>query len=758
MSKAAVLLTFTAALAASSADLRWAPLHEPSVGGWVNSFSVSPHDSKRVLIGGDILGIGLSTDGGDNWQGTFGLRCWEIEEFTWHPAQSNLVWAATMGGLYRSDDAGRNWRIIRSGFPAANGGTYGTPLQVVRYDPNNSTRMLAFGGSHREYSTDRPGEWGAVWESSNAGVSWRRLSTVRTGGGNIMAADFAAGSSTRIYAAVNNHGVVMSEDGGRTWNLRTNGLPTDNVKDLVIHPTLPDTAYVALDNYSSGTGRRAGGVWWTTNGGATWSNRSSGLRQNTGTDGNFVSRFKMVSISPGDPNLLVTADTSWDNPALFFSRNGGASWSRASANIVAMPTGPSMTCAEFDPRNPQTVFSAGSDSALRSTNGGAAWSDVSSYRTNNALRGRGYSGWVATRFQFHPVDPLRSIFTSLDHGFGFQSRDGLETWTRGGGLPTYSGSQDVSWATNDTAYIAHGQFGYSEGIARSRDGGRTFTMLKGASRGLPDGGMPQGIHAQRNNGSNAWVAWEGLRRTTNAGSAWTRLATPANPRWFASDPNDPARVFVSANDGVYATSDGGATFALMTGSPADATRLTVDTLGRVLVTTWRRNGGGLFRFETNRWNRIRGDNYLHDVAVDPRNPRRIMAVSNDHPYHDETYATGVWTSEDDGRTWRQQNTGLAQLRVESVTVSPHDPDLWVIGTGGRGFFIARWADMEFRRETTSVPPRWRLWGPPNQIARIDASQDLMTWTPLATNRIPAVGWSVAAGSEPAQFWRANLTP
>jgi len=180
----------------------------------------------------------------------------------------------------------------------------------------------------------------------------------------------------------------------------------------------------------------------------------------------------------------------------------------------------------------------------------------------------------------------------------------------------------------------------------------------------------------------------------------------------------------------------------------------VDALGRVLVTTWRRDGGGLFRFETNRWTRLRADNHLADVAADPRNARRLMAVSNDHPYHDETYATGVWTSEDDGRTWRQQNAGLAQLRVETVTVSPHDPDLWIVGTGGRGFFIARWADLEFRREGAGLPPQWRLLGPPNQLARVETSGDLAAWQPLATNRIPAAGLPVDGAPG---FLRARLS-
>jgi hypothetical protein len=135
----------------------------------------------------------------------------------------------------------------------------------------------------------------------------------------------------------------------------------------------------------------------------------------------------------------------------------------------------------------------------------------------------------------------------------------------------------------------------------------------------------------------------------------------------------------------------------------------------------------------------------------------MMAVSNDHPYHDETYATGVWTSEDDGRTWRQQNNGLAQLRVETVAVSPHDPDLWIVGTGGRGYFITRWADVRFLRENSALPPTWRLWGPPNQTAVLESSTDLVHWTPWATNTLPSEGWTCEASTSTKEFYRAQVT-
>ncbi|MBD3419127.1 MAG: hypothetical protein GF398_03310 [Chitinivibrionales bacterium] len=52
-----------------------------------------------------MLGIGVSFDKGDSWQTTFGLPSWEIGDFAFHPTNPNIVWAATMSGPCKSDDA-----------------------------------------------------------------------------------------------------------------------------------------------------------------------------------------------------------------------------------------------------------------------------------------------------------------------------------------------------------------------------------------------------------------------------------------------------------------------------------------------------------------------------------------------------------------------------------------------------------------------------------------------------------------------------
>ena len=747
------------AVAAASQPIVWAALYEPSCGGWETSLAVSPHDRSRILLGGDILGIGLSLDGGDSWMGTYGLRCWEIADFTWHPTDSNIVWVGTLGGPYQSTDGGRNWTSRRTGMPAVSRWIWTVPIQKILFDPNNPVRLLTFGGNHQG-NGDRANEHGNVYESTNSGSAWRRLGTVQPGG-NIVEAAFAAGSSTMLYAAVEDYGVCVSESGGVTWQLRTNGLPSGRVKDLAVHPTNQLVAYALLYNIPLGTGQyESGGVWMTTNGGTNWVARNAGIRRNTGSDPNFVSRFESIAMCHADPNRLVTSDTSYNWPRIYVSYNGGQSWVAYQAHPLFMPSGAGMTGVEFDPADADTMFGFGSEYLLRSRDGGRTWEDISSLVVAGqpGFRGRGYTGWVTSRFAWHPTDPQGSIFTGWDHGFGWQSRNGLRTWTRGGNLPAWGGAFDVSWGANNSVYTAHGQpRDERRGVTRSLDGGNTFTVLTSAnSPGLPTNGTPLSIYARPDAPGDVWVCWNGLLRSTNFGARWNSVPVGGNPRWIAADPNAHQRIYVGCANGVYQSANG-ATFQLMPGSPQDTTRITVDTAGRVFAVNWVKDGGGLYRFATNRWTQLRYDKFIVDVAVDPRNPQRLMIVTYDDPYYDETVASGVWTSEDDGRTWRQQNLGLSNLRATCVSVSPHDPDLWIVGTGGRGFFITRWADLSLRREGASVPPRWRVFGTPNLEAVLEHSTDLRQWRPFATNTLPMDGWVFGSGSEPFDFIRAKVS-
>ena len=214
--------------------LRWIPLREPGSGGWVTSYRISPHDGRRVVTGGDMLGAGVSLDGGRTWGPAFGFQSWEINDATFHPKDPNIVWYGTLSGPYKSVDGGQTYEEKRNGFPSAANFGYSAPVERILFDPNDDKHLITFGGSSRGW--DLPGQkplFGAVWESKDGGENWTKIATIGANGNtedaaqgvNIYSAEFAAGSSNILYAVSPSAGFFASQDGGKTWTKSLNGLP-----------------------------------------------------------------------------------------------------------------------------------------------------------------------------------------------------------------------------------------------------------------------------------------------------------------------------------------------------------------------------------------------------------------------------------------------------------------------------------------------------------------------------------------------------
>ncbi len=699
----AVIVLYRAAflVAPKAPSLVWQPLCEPGSGGWLTAIAVSPHEPNRVLLGGDLLGVGLSLDRGERWERAFGFLSWEIAEFTWHPTDPKTVWVGTMSGPHVSRDGGKTWMPMRNGFPPLSDWHYSAPVEKVLFDPNNPSRLLAFGGSQRRWHS--PGEpmWGAVWESTDGGNSWRLLSVIRDASGkgrNIVAAAFAAGSSHTVYAAVDGLGVFVSHDGGKTWEPRNNGLPHLNVNDLATHPRDPHILWVALGNFrpQGATNFQPGGIYKSDNGGKHWRAVTKGMDLIATDDPNLTSRFEAIAVSPSHPNHLLTCDTAWNRSIAYKSVDGGESWIKvADSRSVdrAYPAGLSMTVLTFDPSDPNIMFIAGSEYVVRSLDGGKTWTDVTAVRVGNGWRGRGFSGLCATNVRFNPFQPKHWVVLALDHGF-WQTKDGGFSWLTGKGMPPWEGRWDVTFAgpKGSVMFVTRGQFGRFGGLLKSTDGGETWQLLAGKEHGLPELGdpaEPRSVHAV--NPKTVWATIGGkLYRTDDGGERWRVVHEGPGLTWIAPTKPLARQFYVAGHNGVLFTPDG-EHFIWLEGGPKPVTSVTVDPTNprRVYALSWREQGG-LWRWDGRTWERLRNDRFAYCVAVHPRNPRRLVLGTNDHPYHDRCFATGIWISEDGGRTWQQANEGLACWRVECIAFNPYDPTQLICGTLGSGFFSARW--------------------------------------------------------------------
>ena len=725
--------------------LVWQPLNEPGSGGAMTDLAVSPHDSKRLLLAGDMLGVGLSLNGGDTWLPTYGFKSYEIARFTWHPTDPNRVWVGTMSGPYLSRDGGVNWIEKRDGMGEKEWGRYSAPIEKVLFDPNDEKHLVAIGGSSRGWGAGRRdgANWGRIWESRDGGDSWKMLTILQTDGtttndpkvigDNILWADFVGQSSTKLYAIGSQSGFLISNDSGKHWKQSNRGLPpmdagTGGIWNSVIHratvhPKNPEVLWVGVNNYlpSGQTKRVPGGVYKSTDGGQTWKNSSQGLNLNQNQDPNLASRFKAIAIAPSQPNVLYANDMAWSTGVVYKSVDGGQNWmpiatrknvgsngagsesDKARGQIfqveAAMPSGLGMVGLEVDPNDANAAYGFATAYISRTLDGGVTWDDATAFRPASKVgwRGRGYAGWVATNFSFNPYKQGESILQAMDSARSWLSRNDLQTWTSTWQNPgPYGGGYDASFTRDGRVYTTSGQ-GNFDGVGRSLDGGQTFENLEGAKFGLPargSSGRSYGIYALPDDSSRVWTTIGGkLYGSADGGDHWKVVFDKPGLQWLAGDPTMPTRVYVSGDEGVY-QSENGSDWTL-TGGPKIAGRVTVDGLGRVYVASFKpapNANAGLWRADSTgkKWIRLREDNMIAGVAVDPHDPNRVAIATSDQPFHDETRATGVWLSEDAGQTWRQEIEGLSMLRGAVVAFDPFDSERLIYGTEGRGFWITRW--------------------------------------------------------------------
>ena len=699
--------------------LRWEPLHEPGGGGRIVSLAIDPNDVRHIVAGGDMLGAAVSFDGGDSWTPCQGLPCYEMCTPTFRPGRQGEIWFGSCSGPLRSVDGGRTWQERRNGMPPSASSRYTAVIETVLFDPANSERLLAFGGSSRHWT--QCDIFGSIWESVDDGTSWRRLGTLTSDGfvhealkgANITRAFFSPDGILHIVA--DKIGWWQSPDGGRTWRRHLADGFVGPVTSVTVHPKDPKIVWVATGSSLAADGktRIPGGIFKSTDSGVTFVSSENGLDKCHNNDQNRASRYDDVAISPAAPDELYVCDQSWNHNVVFKSTDGGKNWRPIAMRGNVGKTGAfRVETATFAGLSLRLVAAEGasgivygfnSEYILRTLDGGATWEDVTAYRPIPARpdcwRGRGWNGWCSKDFAFNPWRKGQSVALAMDAGRGWLSDDGLYSWryTMGQTSP-WLGGQSVGFSRDGHIYITTGQNGGQNGIQHSDDFGATWTTLSGATHGLPNTGWNGtgsygGIYVHPEDGRRAWAVLKGsLIATENGGNNWTHVPDIDGASQIAADPSKSGRFYIRTRKGVLVTEDGKSFQNI--GFESDDTRscINCDARGRVLLCQWRRGRTGLWRYNPaeSRWTRLLDESHAFECNADPSDPTRLLLVTADDPYYDRATGHGIWISVDDGASWSPANDGLPILRLTACAFDPFDPETVVVGTSGMGFFRARW--------------------------------------------------------------------
>lgn len=314
-----------------------------------------------------------------------------------------------------------------------------------------------------------------------AAMKWRFVGPLR--GGRTSAVSGVAGQPNLFYIAAVNGGIWKSDDAGRTWTPIFDGQSTGSVGALAVAPSDDKIIYAG-----SGEGLQrpdlaiGNGIYKSTDAGTTWVHL--GLRD--------AQQIAAIAVDPHDANRLFVAALGHpygpnDERGIYRSTDGGASLQRvlyANNNTGAFDVA-------IDPTHPQIVYAtlwaaraapweAGFEIAgsgiFKSTDGGTTWAPLKSGLPKQI--GRAFVAVAATNTQvvYAIVDAPDGcgFYRSDDGGTGFKLVNNHANITKRCSDLTTIGvnpkNADDVWLTNTSTY-------------RSRDGGKTFTPIKGAPGG-----------------------------------------------------------------------------------------------------------------------------------------------------------------------------------------------------------------------------------------------------------------------------------
>jgi photosystem II stability/assembly factor-like uncharacterized protein len=251
------------------------------------------------------------------------------------PVNGSVFAGVEPAGLFRSDDAGANWRHVEGltnhpSRPEWQPGNGGLCLHTIVPHPTDHDRMWVGISAVGVFET-RDG--GATWQTRNKGIRADFIPGPPPEFGHcVHKMAMAAGEPEHLYQQ-NHCGMYRSTDGGATWEEITGTLPSDFGFVVGAHPRDPSTAWVIpLEPPEQGRTMPAGraAVWRTRDGGDSWQRFDDGLPQDHAHLGVLREAMGVDRLDPAG----VYFGTS--SGSLFASADEGASWRRIAADLPAI--------------------------------------------------------------------------------------------------------------------------------------------------------------------------------------------------------------------------------------------------------------------------------------------------------------------------------------------------------------------------------------------------------------------------------------
>jgi photosystem II stability/assembly factor-like uncharacterized protein len=282
----------------------------------VRALAQAPSNS-RIFVAGTLQGVYRSEDGGQHWTlisppGSQELH--EVESIAIDPANPDIIYAGTWHLPWKTTDGGKNWFNIKNGlivdsdvfsiiidphapnvvYSSACSGIYksvdaGNQFRKVQGIPSAARRTRVLKQDPNNPEVVYAGTTEGLYRTADGGTQWT-LMTPR----DIIVNDVYVDpkNSQHVILATDRSGIMVSEDGARTFSQQNHGFSERQVSALALDPQNGRTLYAGVVN-----DKRFGGVFRTEDFGGNWQQIAAGL------DGNDI--FSMA-ISPAGTLLAGT--------------------------------------------------------------------------------------------------------------------------------------------------------------------------------------------------------------------------------------------------------------------------------------------------------------------------------------------------------------------------------------------------------------------------------------------------------------------
>jgi hypothetical protein len=622
----------------------------------VGALDMDPTNSSTLYLGlGDPFdgtGIGLvkSTDGGDTWGDVVYLGDSSIiADIKVAHSNPQIVLAATNTGLYRSIDGGASFSKV-----TINTGQAADPFVWTLAWGGGDTFVLgleaAFANGGTGVSSD-----GQIWRSTNNGATWTKSTGVTdsNGVGRLYIASAPSNRDVMYAQAANNNAGLAANDLANIFKSTDNGM------------TWTGTARAKGPNYKQYTNMNTeSGRIDTLMSGQGWYNQ-------------------LVLVDPNDANVayfggaLLLAKTS----------DGGTTYSQAS-NWLAQFSLPYVH-ADFHGGTitaTGTIYAGTDGGIFRSTNGGAAFTDVLN---------KGIASHLVYQVGSSTNNANAAIVGLQDNGT--RVRDGSSgTFNQIIGGDGFGCDINRSNATQMLGSL------YYNRIYKSTNGGTSFSS---ACSGIAECG--DGNNAQFRTVLARWTGDAAgntmftytntkVYRTTNYATSWTALGSAGLPADVyvrgigVANSSMNAVGMVTNSARAFQTTDGTnwtqiASSALLPGNDLSLSWIEFDPTNPSIIYIasvapsmaanhlWRSTNSGAS------WTAIDGEASgfpfgipVNALRVDPVTPATLYAATH----------LGVYVSGDSGATWTRWGSGMPLVNVTDLYVA-NDDSLIRAATFGR---------------------------------------------------------------------------